>query len=346
MGLASWRGSRAPVRALVLVVVLAVACAGQERLFEDQQPTISHDGRHVLFVSNRPAVGRSAEQAQTNALFIVQWDGDGLACLETANVTAAAWSADGRQIAYCAAGELVVLDLATGERRRWRAEPGRQGHRTNYGSVTWLDDGRLVFTRHCVVGEPALLLLDPAEPDAITVLVERPNPLESWGGLCVDRTGRLFAALYRPDYQRRTYTLFRFERVEPGAEAVALIDPFAHGQRLRRAPDGRLLGTSRIREGRNVWIDPETGAQETALVPLVDYPDATRRIRTRRSGTVTLDLTPDGTSFVFSHDCWTQREGDARATVLWVCPVEGGPPRLLTRPDPTPVAMWSPAQDG
>lgn len=292
------------MRALVPVVVLTLLwsppVAAQERrplgvvdmiqLPALQDPQLSPDGTHILFVMDAPdwkANRRVGHIHRINA------DGTGQVQLTYGErgESSPRWSPDGRHIAFLARRgddthtQLYVLDAAGGEARRVMDHP------TAPGDLTWAPDSRLIF--FTAANAPTAVAKEKQRLQDDVFAFEETN-YEQEHLFVVDLDGTTTRLTFG-DFSVTDYTL------SPGGSRVA----------MTRAPSP-LLEHMRFSE---VWVMDANGGNA-------------RQLTTNQVNESEPLVSPDGTQVLFTADA-NGRFEPYYNDKLFIVPIGGGPARVL-----------------
>ena len=224
----------------------------------------------------------------------------------------AAWSPDGRSVAYAIGDSILIRDFETGAERG--IAQGRDFH-----SLDWSPDGRWIAVTQGASGfmfgdrflgdlAPSRIVLIPAEGGA-------PVEIAGGGSLNADPTWRtpdelLFVS--NRDGARDIYRLRIRTSGQPAGDAERLttgLNPHS----ISIAADGSALAYATFLESVNVWALP--------AAPTAD--DRPRQVTTEQQIIEGFDISPDGLWIAFD----SNRDGSQH---IFRMPLAGGPVQRLT----------------
>ena len=307
------------MRACVPVFVLALLCClpatAQERrplgvvdmiqLPSIQDPQLSPDGKHVLFVIDRPDWKGNR---RVGHIYRINADGTNQVQLTFGErgESSPRWSPDGRRIAFLSRRgddthvQLYLLDAEGGEARRVMAHP------TAPSDITWAPDSRLVFFTAPVAPSPAAAEKKRLQDDVFAFEETNFEHEHLW---VVDLDGKTTRITYG-DYSVTDYTL------SPSGSRIA----------MTRAPSP-LLEHMRFSEA---WVMDTNGGNAV-------------RLTTNEVAESEPQVSPDGTQVLFTADA-NDRFEPYYNDRLFVVPVSGGAARVLLPDAPYQVsnAQWTP----
>jgi hypothetical protein len=305
-----------------------------DAVFADHRPTLSPDGRRLLFASSRPRRGYPEWMVSRGlGLFIANADGTGVSCLVPAVGGHPKWRSLS-EVAYLGSSGIVLHNLDDGRQTVLTPEKDWQ-----YGSFVSLPDGRIITVACYKQGATKLWILDPAKPDAgPTELPSKSDFITRHVVLMLDPQGRLLYTMKtqtgittNDDPRRRTepYRLCRMDLKAAQPTEEMLAEYLSGGNSIQWGPQG-LLYLSKSEAGLFQTVDVATGTTGEWRAPRPEQPECERK---RLVSPDSIVFSQDGQSFLFTSYYSSAKPGDQAADVIYSCGIDGTGIRLVTRPD-------------
>jgi hypothetical protein len=307
-----------------------VARPQPEPLFTDRAPTPSDDGSHLLFNSTRPRPGYPQWVDSPAGLFVCSTEGNNLRCIVGESALNPAWSPDQSSVAYVDNGDVVTLDLATGETQRFKP-PARH----MYSDVVWAGETLVAIGVEMRLWGK-LWLLDRAFPEADPLqLPAGLQSMEKVSGLTVDGQGRIVYTIYRdirmspPDDKEREknpYRLCRLDALSQEVEPTVLIEYMDRAPKLFPGPSGRLVAHDPD-HNYSALIDPDAGTVEQWEPPSITATVADVGTSLRPKD---IRFLSGGERIVFRAPVRDQKARTGPADLIWTCALDGSDVQQVT----------------